>query len=186
MTTALAPSGITPPVKIRTPSPPPTVLSNGRPPASTADSASVTGISAKIKLLKRKLLKPKLLDSERGQRVRYIVRRCHVNGGQAPRPRAFDILGEIVKEHDTGGRYADGFHHMIIGRRIRLPKPDRGRQEHFAEMAEHIGIGLREMFDMSAVGIGEGVERQPLRCPRQQLRHARHLADKDGVPAFEN
>ena len=44
---------------------------------------------------------------------------------QAPRPRACDILGGIVEEHDTRSGDADRLHHMIIGRRFGFPKPDR-------------------------------------------------------------
>ena len=96
----------------------------------------------------------------RASACRHVIGRCHVNRGQAPRPRALDIVGEIVEEHDALRRHADRLHHMIIGRRVGFPKPDRRGQEDFAEMAEHVGIGFREMLDMGPVGVGEGVERQ--------------------------
>jgi hypothetical protein len=90
-----------------------------------------------------------------------------VDGGQALLARAFDILGEIVEEHDALRRHADRLYHMIIGGGVRFPKPDRAGQEDFAEMAEHIGVGFREMRDMGPVGVGEGIERQPFGGARQ-------------------
>lgn len=44
-----------------------------------------------------------------------------MNRGQALRPRGFYVLGEIVEEYDTLRGYADGFHHMSIGRRVGFP-----------------------------------------------------------------
>ena len=41
------------------------------------------------------------------------------------------------------------------------------------------------MFDMRAIGVGEGVQRQALRRPRQQGRHVRYFAVENQVPAFE-
>ena len=43
------------------------------------------------------------LKAERSQRIGDIVRRCHVNADQAPRSRAFDILGQIIEEYDARG-----------------------------------------------------------------------------------
>src|ERR1700722_278147 len=158
---------------------------SGSAPARTADSASVTGINAKTKLPKPKLPKPKLLNSERSQRVSDVVGRCHVNADQALRLRPLDVLGEIVEEHDAGGGRADRLHHMIIGCRVRFPKPDRRRQKDFTEMAEQGGISCREMFDMGTVGIGEDIKRQAFSGTREQLGHARHFADEDRVPAVQ-
>src|ERR1700687_5980964 len=99
------------------------------------------------------------LNPERGKRVSHILGRLHVNGGQAPRACALDVLGEIVEEDNAWSRCADRLHHMIIGRSVGFPKPDRGRQKDFAEMPEHAGISYREMLDMGAIGVGEGVQR---------------------------
>ena len=68
-------------------------------------------------------------NSQRGKRRRDVIRRSHMHGAQAPRPRAFDILGGIVEEHDARGGHADRFHDMIIGRGFGFPKPDRRRQD---------------------------------------------------------
>ena len=76
-----------------------------------------------------------------------------MNDGEAARAGTFDILGEVVEEYDPRSRHADRFHHVIIGRGIRFPKPDRRRQKDFAEMAEHPGIGFREMFGMGWAGL---------------------------------
>jgi len=108
-----------------------------------------------------------------------------VNGFEAARPRAFDVLGEVVKEQDAPGRQAYRFHHMIIGRGVRLAKSDRGGEKDFAEMAKHIGVKHREIFDMGVVGVGEHVERQAFGRARQQRRDAGHFADEDRVPPFE-
>ena len=215
MMTASAPSGITPPVKIRTASPAPTVRSNGRPAATSpitlsraadlrrigrahriavhrrhrlrrlgAQRRDVARQHAVMRRIERDHFLGQRLGARenRGKRVgnrhqchgetpkspsklrvsrmsearassasRHVIRRCHVNGRSGPRPRAFDILGEIVEEHDAPRRHADRLHHMIIGRRVGFSKPDRRGQEYFAEMAEHVGIGLREMLDMGGL-----------------------------------
>src|ERR1700676_2685367 len=52
-------------------------------------------------------------------------------------------------------------------------------------MPEYIGISLRKIVDMGAVGIGERVDRQALRGARQQLGDAGYFARKDRVPAFK-
>src|SRR5258708_18355541 len=65
------------------------------------------------------------LNPERGERVSDVIGRFHMNRGQAPGPRAFDVLGEIIEEHDTRGGNADPLHAMSLGRRVPVPKPDR-------------------------------------------------------------
>src|ERR1700761_6637418 len=99
-----------------------------------ADSASATGIKAKAKLPKAQ--NSQILKSQRGQRIRHIIGRCDVDGGQALLARALDILGEIVEEHDALRGHPDRLYHMMIGGGVRFPKPDRAGQEDFAEMAE--------------------------------------------------
>src|SRR6202158_1349813 len=125
------------------------------------------------------------LNPERGKRVSHILGRLHVNGGQAPRACALDVLGEIVEEHNAWSRYADRLHHMIIGRRIRFPKPDRGRQKDFAEMAEHAGIDYREMLDMGAIGVEERIKRHAPGGALEQRLDAGHFAREDRVPPLK-
>ena len=105
------------------------------------------------------------LNPERVEGVGDVGGRSDVNGQKSPRPRAFDVLGEIVKEHDASGRHADRLHHMIIGLRIGFPKPDRGGQKDFAEMTEHDRHRLPKNVRHGGVGIGEGVKRQ---APRRR------------------
>ena len=52
-------------------------------------------------------------------------------------------------------------------------------------MAEYVGIGRREMFDMRAVGIGERVERHAFGGALQHGRDAWHFAGEERVPAFQ-
>src|SRR5216683_2230981 len=47
------------------------------------------------------------------------------------------------------------------------------------------GIGFGEMFDMGAVGVGEGVERQAFCRALKQWCDARHFARKNRVPSLE-
>ena len=52
-------------------------------------------------------------------------------------------------------------------------------------MSEHIGVRLREMLGVGAVGVGKGVERQTLRGALQQLRDAGHFSGEDFIPPFQ-
>jgi hypothetical protein len=61
---------------------------------------------------------PRLSKTERGERLRYVIGRSHVNGYQAARSRTLDVLGEIIEENDTLGGYTDRLHDMIIGGRV--------------------------------------------------------------------
>ena len=74
---------------------------------------------------------------------------------------------------------------MIEGLGVRLPQPDIRGQEQFSEMAEHIGIGGREMFDMGAVGVGEGVERQVFCRSREMPGDTGHFAGEDRIPPLK-
>src|SRR5262249_11827992 len=137
---------------------------SGSPPARMAASASLTGIRAKSKAPRL----PKLLNAECGKRSRHVVGRSDVNGGEAICPRARDIVRGIVEEHNAGGGRPDRAHDVMIGRFFRLSEPDAGGEIYFPEMAEHVGVGLREMRDMRPVGVGEGIERHLRRGARQQ------------------
>jgi len=108
-----------------------------------------------------------------------------VNRGQAASSRAFDVLGEIVEKYDTLRLYPDGFYDVIISLGIGFPKPDRRRQVYFTEMTEHVSVFSRKIFDVSAVGIGEGVKWKTLGGAGEQRLDAGHFACKNRVPAFE-
>src|SRR6266545_7994952 len=99
----------------------------------------------------------KALDFECGQCPCHVIRRCHVDGTKAARPRTFDIGSRVVEEQDPRRRHADRFYHMIIRFRVGFAQTDARRQEYLAEMAEHVGIGLREMRDMGRIGVGESI-----------------------------
>jgi hypothetical protein len=108
-----------------------------------------------------------------------------MDGNQTAVAGAADVLGKIIKEYDPLRRKPDRFHDVIIGLGIRFPKPDRGGQEHFPEMTEHIGIPYREKFDMGAVGVRKGIEGQAAGRARQKLIDAGYHARENGIPAFE-
>ena len=52
----------------------------------------------------------------------HVVGRGDVNGFQAPRLCPFDVLGEVIEEHNALRRNPDRPHDVIIGFRIRFPK----------------------------------------------------------------
>src|SRR5258708_33160523 len=62
------------------------------------------------------------LNPERGERVSDVIGRFHMNRGQAPGPRAFDVLGESIDEPDTRGGVADRFDVTSLAHHARFTK----------------------------------------------------------------
>src|SRR4026207_554992 len=52
-------------------------------------------------------------------------------------------------------------------------------------MTAHTGTSARQMIDMRAVGVGEGIERQPRSGAREHRGDPGHFAGKDRVPSLE-
>src|SRR5438105_1739670 len=90
-------------------------------------------------------------DSQCFERIADVTGRRHMHRGQSARPRSLDVFGKVIEEYDSLGRHSDRGHEMVEGMRIRLAQADAGRQVQLVEMAEQVGVFLREIVHMRPV-----------------------------------